>query len=353
MNHLAATFDRLLDEVGRLHAAGDHVAAQTALDTARRFAQRELPDRVVDVEILRGRAHRDVGATVAAEHAFRQAIELVDDDATDDVVRKRLIAHRALAALFRVDGRYVDAAGHLRTAIAFCRTRFGSSSEIVPLLNELGVTGKYSGAHAEAEAAYAEALAILERMHDSDHAAIATLYHNLGGIAHARGDFARAEPFARRAVSIRERLLGSDHRDVAADRAALAPILAGLGRSDEAEHILRQVLRVYLDDGDDYETAITLHNLGAIAFSRRSHDSALRHFADALALKERILGPNHPELASTLSNLGVTHIECGDLAAARRCLERTEAILLNAVNADHPTLRACQARLAALDSTTE
>ena len=73
----------------------------------------------------------------------------------------------------------------------------------------------------------------------------ATLFHNLGGLDHARGLFAAGEPYARRAVEIRERLLSPDHTETAAHLAALAALLDGQGRYDEAERLYLRALSIF------------------------------------------------------------------------------------------------------------
>src|SRR4029077_6043137 len=50
---------------------------------------------------------------------------------------------------------------------------------------------------------------------------------------------------ARRGLAIREKLLGPDHQAVAADAAALAAILDGQGKRDEAEVLIRRALTVF------------------------------------------------------------------------------------------------------------
>src|SRR5437899_2606067 len=74
---------------------------------------------------------------------------------------------------------------------------------------------------------------------------VATLYHNLGGLEHARGHFAGGEPWARQSVAIREQALGPDHPEVAADVAALAALLDGQGKWDEAEALYRRALAIF------------------------------------------------------------------------------------------------------------
>ena len=61
-----------------------------------------------------------------------------------------------------------------------------------------------------------------------------------------------------------------------------------------------------------------------------------REFAErAVAIKEKVLGPAHPDLATSLINLGVQRALAGDPAAARPLLERALAIREAAFGPDH------------------
>ncbi len=65
-------------------------------------------------------------------------------------------------------------------------------------------------------------------------------------------------------------------------------------------------------------------------------NAAARHLHDALVLQERELGPAHPDVASTLNNLGVVCERIGDYAEAERCYRRACEIVTAAFPADHP-----------------
>ena len=56
----------------------------------------------------------------------------------------------------------------------------------------------------------------------------------------------------------------------------------------------------------------------------------------ALAIKERAYGRDHPEVATTLTNLGNAYGDLGDHAKARDMLERALAIKERAYGRDHP-----------------
>jgi Tfp pilus assembly protein PilF len=66
----------------------------------------------------------------------------------------------------------------------------------------------------------------------------------------------------------------------------------------------------------------------------------------ALSIKEKILGVRHPEIATTLTNLGVLAHAQGHHAEAQELFKRALALLEGLVTADHPVWRAAEDNLA-------
>jgi tetratricopeptide (TPR) repeat protein len=219
------------------------------------------------------------------------------------------------------------------------------SRELAGALNALGIVCKYTGRFPEGEDHYVRALAILEVNGEGQTPLAAAVHHNIGGIRHARGDYAGAESPACHAVEINERALGHDHPVTATDRAALAPILDSLGRHDEAKALLLQALATFEREHDDYEIAMTLGNLAAIAQRRGDLTEAEQMHRRSLATKERTLGPEHPELATTLSNLATTLYAEGRAGEAVPLLRRALTLAEDSLEPDHPNLAALRGNL--------
>jgi Flp pilus assembly protein TadD len=173
------------------------------------------------------------------------------------------------------------------------------------VLNNLGVSCKHSGRLDEADRAYRRALAANGTSPDVDWRSLATVLHNVGGLEHARGTPAQGEGPARRGLALREELEGPAHPDVAADLIALAAIIDGQGRFEEAEAMYHHALRLLeaapiprlLDE------AVACNNLGAIYHQRHEHVEAQRWYQRALSLKVAALGRRHPQVALTRHNL--------------------------------------------------
>nr|WP_026163798.1 tetratricopeptide repeat protein [Kribbella catacumbae] len=148
--------------------------------------------------------------------------------------------------------------------------------ELVPLLNDIGVIGKYRGDFDEAASAYRRALRIVNECGSDQLDLRASLLHNIAGLAHARGEVAAAESAAREGIALRLTSAATDPLDLAADRAALAAILVDLGEKAEARELLIDVLAVFEDSfgPEHYEVAVTLHNLGSLEHRSGNFEAA-------------------------------------------------------------------------------
>jgi hypothetical protein len=93
---------------------------------------------------------------------------------------------------------------------------------------------------------------------------------------------------------------------------------------------------------------VNLQNIAAIAHRRGDLDEAAAGFARALSIKTVVLGADHPELATTLVNLGVVHRDRRRPARAATAFRRAGTVLAPVVPPDHPLLTAARRHLAAL-----
>jgi tetratricopeptide (TPR) repeat protein len=81
---------------------------------------------------------------------------------------------------------------------------------------------------------------------------------------------------------------------------------------------------------------VLLSRAGSYLWGRGSFKQAASLFRDALAIREETLGPEHPDTAQSLNNLGLLLQAQGDLAGARPLLERGLAIREKVLGPEHP-----------------
>ncbi len=210
--------------------------------------------------------------------------------------------------------------------------------DVATTLNNLAVLSTSQGRYAEAEPLYKRALAIDEKALGPDHPDVAQPQQP-GRAVRSQGRYAEAEPLYKRALAIREKALGPDHPDVATSLNNLAALYQAQGRYAEAEPLYKRAL------GDPREGARPRpprcrHRRSTTwpgcTKPRAATPRPSRSTSAALAICEKALGPDHPDVATALNNLAVLYRAQGRYAEAEPLYKRSLAIREKALGPDHP-----------------
>jgi CHAT domain-containing protein/tetratricopeptide (TPR) repeat protein len=123
------------------------------------------------------------------------------------------------------------------------------------------------------------------------------------------------------------------------------------GKFAEAVPLAQQVLaireRALGPDHPDVATA--LGNLALLYDDQGRYAEAVPLLERALAIREKALGPDHPDVAQALNNLAKFYWKQGRYAEAEPLLKRALAIYEKALGPDHPDVAQALNNLAALD----
>src|SRR6266566_3030647 len=87
------------------------------------------------------------------------------------------------------------------------------------------------------------------------------------------------------------------------------------------------------------DTATSLNNLAALYDSQGNYEQAKPLYEHALAITERVLGPNHPDTASSLNNLAFLYQSQGNYEQAKSLYERALAIMEKTLGSNHPNTK--------------
>jgi CHAT domain-containing protein/tetratricopeptide (TPR) repeat protein len=105
----------------------------------------------------------------------------------------------------------------------------------------------------------------------------------------------------------------------------------GIGPCRKAMEILGELLGV---DHSDYATGLS--NLAALYRAKGDSARAEPMLREALAIRKKALGTDHPLYATSLSNLAALYRDMGDYARAEPMLREALAIRKKALGTDHP-----------------
>jgi tetratricopeptide (TPR) repeat protein len=119
---------------------------------------------------------------------------------------------------------------------------------------------------------------------------------------------------------------------------ALAVIQWNDGELEQSKRLQEQVLaiQVRVRGPDHPNVASTLINIGATHSALGHYQQALQLYEQALVMLEQALGPEHPQLADCLNNIGYVQALMNDHEAAQHNYERALELDLRAVGPEHP-----------------
>ena len=128
----------------------------------------------------------------------------------------------------------------------------------------------------------------------------------------------------------------------------LAAVYLRMGVYDKAKALHEEALGIKERElGSEHpDVASSLNNVAGVHFSTGAYEQARTMYARALEVWEQTLGPEHPEVAMTLANLALTHHVMGEHATAKTLHGRALAIRETSLGPTHPRVAASLASLA-------
>ena len=249
------------------------------------------------------------------------------------------------------------------------------------------------GEYDKAEAMLREALRIRRELFGNEHPDVATALYWLAAVRGDRADYAGAESMFREALAMRRRMLGDEHPDVArsldglgtkltyhdalpgpgpaargesatertASRAGPAngpsPILDGLAgmllmQGDEAgaERLCREALAMRRKlFGNEHPAVVeALRNLGGLLALRGNYTEAGLLCREALMTRRTLFGPEHPAVAGSLIDLAGVLSRRGDYAEAETLAREALAMQRKLLGDENPSVAASHVILAAI-----
>jgi tetratricopeptide (TPR) repeat protein/CHAT domain-containing protein len=288
-----------------------------------------------------------------------------------------------LGILYDALGRPSEAEPLFQRTLAIKEKTLGPDHiEVSDALYGLAESYRKQGRLAEAEPLYKRTLGIIEKHAVPDHYGISKIFEGLGELYLTQGRYAEAEPLLKRSLAIREKVLGPEHHEVAESVRKLGRLYSATERYDEAraalkrsneitekvlgpenKHLIDQSVKeladlnlqiMALNKAGKHEEAVPLaerfvavrearYAAEGSAANASSYAAALNNLAEtyhqlgrysdaasliarSLAIREKIQGPDHPDVASVLNNLAQLYSDLGRHSEAEPLYKRALAI---------------------------
>jgi len=292
--------------------------------------ENESENFVKVVVVQRGdRAALESGAVVAA------ATAQINKANAPEIARRPPLQQDPKANLAAVAGQYGLAPDDLDRAI-----RSWGAKTTDPY--EAGMAALYERNYAHASAQLADSLRGREEKLAADQKAVADAAFFLASSLYEEGKYREASTALQRCLQLRP-----DDPVILND---LAVSLALAGDYAAAEPLSRRALAI--DEkvlGPDHpEVATALGNLASLLQDKGDYAGAEPLFRRALAIDEKKLGPDHPLVATGANNLGLLLKDEGNYEGAESLFRRALAIDEKALGPDHPGLAIDLSNLASI-----
>ena len=186
-------------------------------------------------------------------------------------------AEATLAVTEMIGGR-IDAALELaRHAIAVQRSPAGNPAQLAQNLNTLGRILQESSRYDEALAAYAEALALIERRFGADHVRSVTLHAQTADVLRYLRRYDEAMAAYDDALRIERAQLPAGHALIGGTLSRQGDLLRRMRRHDEAERVFAEALAI-LANRQTGQYAQALQNYGNLAHARGDLTAAIERY---------------------------------------------------------------------------
>ena len=223
-------------------------------------------------------------------------------------------------------------------------------------VNQLFEQGQYAAAIPLAE----RALAIFEKALGKDHADVANTLNNLAELYHAIGNYNQAEPVYQRSLAIYEKVLRKDHPYIANTLNNLAVLYQDMKKYSQAELLYQRALamrekllgslaiREKVLGKEHPDVATSINNLATLYQAMRSYSQAELLYQRSLAIREKVLGKDHPDVANSLNNLAALYQDLGNYSQTELLYQRSLAIREKVLGKEHPDVASSLNNLALL-----
>jgi len=281
---LRETLGSIYQKLGKLERADSLLG--TALDQRRSLFGPDNAEVARSLVAL-GRLRVDQAQDEEAERLAREGLEMSKRQLrpNDPAIASATLA---LGQILEERGQYAEAIEVLEEAVRLRRAAGGPPTpELASSLRELANTHYYAGHLAVADSLDRLVLGMTRRLNGERHPLVAEDLINLGAVQQEWGHYQDAERYYRQALDITQAFYGPNH----------------------------------------YKTAAGLTVLGrAVRFEPQGNDEAQRLFERALVIRERVFGRVHPQVASTLNELGGVALARGRFDEAEALARRVLAI---------------------------
>ena len=165
----------------------------------------------------------------------------------------------------------------------------------------------------------------------------ATISHDIARVFHSLGEYPQALELLNEAHKL------NLENNAAPEEIATSYNNIGLVYSDQGNYAKALeyskkslAIRLKVLEPDHPDVALSYNNIGSVYFNQGNYAKALEYSKKALDIKLKVLGPDHPDVAISYNNIGFIYYSQGNYAKALEYYNKALAIDLKVSGPDHP-----------------
>jgi tetratricopeptide (TPR) repeat protein len=236
-------------------------------------------------------------------------------------------------------GRYGSAEAFLKEALDLERETVGTNAALYAI-STANLADVYSewGNTEEAELRFLSALGIVERILGKQHSRYGRILGLYAELLLSMKQLEKANQVASQSKDNLIENFGPDHPFVAEAFARLAEVFIEQSKIDDAVELVRQAENIAKKSADTNRLLLVriVRDKGVIEDISGHAEPAESLFTNAIGAQEKMLGEFHPELAKTYLAYANHLIHAGNVAAARKFINKASVIASAAFLPEHP-----------------
>eukprot|EP00035_Acanthoeca_spectabilis_P028432 m.470669 g.470669 ORF g.470669 m.470669 type:complete len:422 (-) comp30101_c0_seq1:337-1602(-) len=333
-----------------LQADGDKVLIKMMTTIDSRNAQASQED---DMRKIRELIEGLEGSYLAVNNMYKQVTRTWMLSALETLLQTFPADSSEAGQFAFASGAILQGAGDYDASIDFFRTALELKSamhgehhpEVAHIYNRLAVV--YSG--------HRNVKMVVERAHRAKsifaslgyereyQTGVAEACNTLGLLYAADGNADQACMFHREALRMRQVIHGDVHPEIAESHCNLGKVhfISDNNAAAIDSHTMTLNMRSQLREScpDIVADMATSHNhVGEASREVGLFEEAMWHHAEALAIQNVVLGPNHPDVSVTHTKTGLLHELQGDFIAAKQCHGKALDLRLKVLTPKHPAI---------------
>ncbi|HZR38642.1 MAG TPA: FxSxx-COOH system tetratricopeptide repeat protein [Ktedonobacteraceae bacterium] len=334
-----------LDILGNLYSTHGHYSeAETLLQRALSIREQQLGPQHPDVATTL----RELGDTYTLQGRYEQAEPLLQRAL---VIREQVLGPKhletadtlnSLAVHYYYRARYTTAEVFFQRALEiYEQTGTLEHHQFAIALDGLGIIYILQGKYRQAQTLHRRALSVLEKLMGPERFEIGRTLNNLAMACLYEGEYEEAVALFQRSLTIKEKTLGLEHFRTAISLDNLARAYTLQGKYEQAEAMHMQALSIFERGGEvGSETGITLYNLAFHYYLRRKYGQVELLCQRALSIFERVLDLENYRTASVLYLLAQLYEAQGRDPEAQSFYRRAIAMREHVLGPEHPETKA-------------